>query len=141
MQVLNEAGAALRRQNAASILGAWNAHPDPLLSCQWALQLSGNQNSGASLKEWAHDGENGGPGAFSAAQELIRDAGAHGFWGQPGIAGSIWRDVELAGSDGLAARPTRLALYPLTERAPRSGPGGPMGTQLVGFRVVLLADY
>ena len=141
--MLDEEGAALRRENAGRIIGVWNAHPDPLRSCQWAVQLSGNQNSDASLKEWAHDGgENGGhPGAFSAAQGLIRDAGARGFWGQPGIAGSIWRDVELAGSDGSAARPTRLALYPLTERAPRAGPGGPMGTQLVGFRVVLLTDF
>lgn len=141
MPVLDEAGAARRRVNAGRTIEAWNTHPDPLRSCQWALQLSGDQNRDASLKEWAHDGDNGGPGAFSAAQELIRDAGARGFWGQPGIAGSIWRDVELAGSDGLAARPTRLALYPLTERAPRAGPGGPMGTQLVGFRVVLLTDF
>lgn len=143
MQVLGEAEAERRRVYAGRIIEAWNAHPEPLLSCQWALQLSGNQNSDDSLKEWAHDGgENGGhPGAFSAAQGLIRDARARGFWGQPGIAGSIWRDVELVGSDGGAARPTRLALYPLTERAPRAGPGGPMGTQLVGFRVVLLTDF
>lgn len=142
MQVLDEAGAARRIENAGRIIEAWDAHPEPLKSCQWALQLDGNQNRDASLKEWAHDGENGGHlGAFSAAQVLIRDAGARGFWGHPGIAGSIWRDVELAGSDGSAARPTRLALYPLTERAPRVGPGGPMGTQLVGFRVVLVTNF
>lgn len=141
MEVLDEPGAAERRRIAESIIEAWNRHPDPQKSCQWALQLSGNQNRDASLKEWAHDGGgNGGhPGAFSAAQGLIRDAGARGFWGEPGIAGSIWRDVELVGSDGGAARPTRLALYPLTKRAPRAG--GPMGTQLVGFRVVLLTDF
>jgi len=137
-----EAGAARRRQISGRIIEAWNAHPEPLKSCQWALQLSGNQNRDAALKEWAHDGENGGhPGAFLAAKGLIRDAGTRGFWGQPGIAGSIWRDVELAGSDGSAARPTRLALYPLTERAPRVGLDGPMGTQLVGFRVVLITDF
>lgn len=139
--MLDEAGAARRRVNAGRIIEAWNCHPAPLRSCQLALQLSGDQNRDASLKEWAHDGVNGHPGAFSAAQGLIRDTGARGFWGQPGIAGSIWRDVELAGSDGSAARPVRLALYPLTERAPRAGPGGPMGTQLVGFRVVLLTDF
>lgn len=143
MPVLDEAEVAQRRQISERTIDAWNAHPEPLRSCQWALQRDGDQNRDAALKEWAHDGgENGGhPGAFSAAQGLIRDAGAHGFWGEPGIAGSIWRDVELAGSDGSAARPTRLALYPLTKRAPRAGPGGPMGTQLVGFRVVLLTDF
>ena len=47
-----------------------------------------------------------------------------GTWG---TSRSSTRDVELAGSDGSAARPTRLALYPLTKRAPRAGPGGPMG--------------
>lgn len=142
MSVLNEAEVAQRRDISRWTIDAWNAHPEPWRACQWALQLGGDQNRDASLKAWAHDGENGDrPGAFSAAQGLIRDAGPRGFWGEPGIAGSIWRDVELKGSDGSAARPTRLALYPLTKRAPRAGPGGPMGTQLVGFRVVLLTDF
>lgn len=144
MPVLDEAGAARRVRDAQKTIGVWESHPDPLVSCQWAVQLTGDPTLNASLKRWAHDGgENGGhPGAFSAAQELIREAGSHGFWGDPGIAGSIWRDVELVGSDGSAARPVRLALYAITEKAPLAGPGeGPVGNLLVGFRVVLLTDF
>lgn len=144
MPVLDEAGAARRVRDAQKTIGVWESHPDPLVSCQWAVQLTGDPTLNASLKRWAHDGgEIGGhPGAFSAAQELIREAGSHGFWGDPGIAGSIWRDVELVGSDGSAARPVRLALYAITEKAPLAGPGeGPVGNLLVGFRVVLLTDF